>query len=272
MTDVVADAHPPVVAAFFDVDNTVVRGASSYHLARGLYRRQFVSTKDLIQGAIHQARYQAFGENNKQNDQIRQKALSIIAGRTVADIVSVAQEVYDQVLNLRIFPGTKKLIDDHLSQGHQVWLVTAAPVEMGGLIAHRLGATGCLGTVAEHQQGFYTGRLAGPFMHGPAKAQALTELAQVRGIDLDASYAYGDSLNDLYMMKTVGHPCPINPDRRLRVYARDAGWPIREFRGRRHRRRSGSLRTASVAGVAWAVGVIVRTIRKKLAARIAGEG
>ncbi len=272
MSDVVpAPAPAPErgqAAAFFDVDNTVIRGASAYHLARELYRRKFFGTFDLVRFAVIQARYLAFGESKDQIDQVRERALSLIAGRTVAEVTAVGEEVYDAVLSLRIFPGTKKLIDEHLAAGDQVWLVTATPVEIGRMIAHRLGVTGCLGTQAEHEYGFYTGRMAGPFMHGAAKAEAVKELAEREGLDLEASYAYGDSLNDLPMMTSVGHPCPINPDRRLRRYASDIGWPIREFRGKRHRVTGRSVQTASWAGAAWVTGVVFRAIRKQVRKRL----
>ncbi|MDR2722380.1 MAG: HAD-IB family hydrolase, partial [Cellulomonadaceae bacterium] len=194
-------AHPldRTVAAFFDVDNTVIRGASAYHLARELYRRKFFGTGDLLRFGIIQAKYLMFGESKKEIDTVRNRALSLIKGRSVAEVVSVGEEVYDTVLGLRIYPGTKKLIDDHLAAGHQVWFVTASPVEIGRLIAGRLGATGCLGTEAEHEDGFYTGKMLGEMMHGARKAAAIGELAAIAGIDLAASYAYGDSLNDLPM-------------------------------------------------------------------------
>ncbi|GAB2451302.1 HAD family hydrolase [Xylanimonas ulmi] len=255
-------------AAFFDVDNTVIRGASAYHLARALYQRKFFGTFDLLRFGVIQARYVLFGESREQIDQVRQRALSLIAGRSVAEVTAVGEEVYDAVLELRIFPGTKKLLDEHIAAGDQVWLVTATPVEIGRLIARRLGATGCLGTVAEHKDGFYTGRLLGDLMHGSVKADAVRSLAEREGIDLDASYAYGDSLNDLPMMTAVGHPCPINPDGRLRRHARDVGWPIREFRGRRHRVAGRSVKTASWAGAAWAAGLVVRAIRRQVRKRL----
>jgi len=177
--------------------------------------------------------------------------------------------VYDTVLSLRIYPGTRRLLDEHLAAGHQVWLVSATPVEIGELIARRLGTTGALGTVAEHEDGFYTGRLVGDMMHGRAKAAGVRALAEREDIDLDASYAYGDSLNDVTMMETVGHPCPINPDARLRRYAQDVGWPIREFRGRRRRVARSSVRTASWAGAAWAAALVLRSVRRAVDRRIA---
>ena len=69
----------------------------------------------------------------------------------------------------RIWPGTRALAQLHLDHGQRVWLVTAAPVEIATIIANRLGLTGALGTVAEHVNGVYTGRLVGEMLHGAAE-------------------------------------------------------------------------------------------------------
>ncbi|WP_418274895.1 HAD family hydrolase [Isoptericola jiangsuensis] len=258
-------------AAFFDVDNTIIRGASSFHLARALYQRRFFGTLDLLRFGVIQAKYLLFGESRSQIETVRSRALDLIAGRSVAEITAVGEEVYDTVLELRIFPGTKRLLDDHLAAGDQVWLVTATPVEIGGLIARRLGGTGCLGTVAEHADGYYTGALKGDLMHGEAKGAAVRELAEREGLDLAASYAYGDSLNDLPMMRSVGHPCPINPDVRLRRFAKEVGWPIREFRGRSQRVANRGVRTASWAGAAWVAGLVLRAVQRSVRRRLRGH-
>ncbi len=256
-----------VTAAFFDVDNTVIRGTSSFHLALALRRAGFVRSRDLLIFAYHQSRYLASGENARRIQRIRTRALSLIAGHSVAEVTAVGDEVWEQVLSLRIYDGTRRLIDDHLAAGHQVWFVSATPAEIGELIASRLGVTGALCTVAKHENGFYTGELVGPLMHGPNKAAAVRALAAAEGIDLERSYAYGDSLNDVTMMEAVGHPCPINPDGRLRRHAQDVGWPIREFRGRRRRLTRTSMHTASLAGGAWAASLILRSLRRALRGR-----
>lgn len=269
------DGTPPAgdgaqVAAFFDVDNTIIRGASSFHLAVGLYRRGFFRTRDIIRFAVHQARYLTFGEDRRQIDDVRNRALEIMHGRSVAEVVAIAEDVYDEVLSLRIFPGTQRLLDQHLRAGHQVWLVTATPVEIGDLIARRLGATGALGTVAEHKDGFYTGRLVGDMLHGKAKAEAVRALAEREGLDLERSFAYGDSTNDVAILSEVGFPCAINPDGRLRKHAAEVGWPVREFRGRRRAARRG-VDAATVAGSAWVLALVVRTLRRWLRARVQGR-
>ncbi|MDQ0375242.1 HAD superfamily hydrolase (TIGR01490 family) [Cellulomonas humilata] len=249
----------PGTGAFFDVDNTIIRGASAFHLGVGLYRRGFFRRRDLIEFGFHQFRYLTFGENKHQIDEVRSRALSIMKGHSVAEVTAIAEDVYDEVLCLRIYPGTQRLLDQHIAAGHSVWLVTATPVEIGSLIARRLGATGSLGTIAEHADGFYTGRLVGDMLHGQAKADAVRAIAEREGIDLSTSYAYGDSTNDVAILSEVGFPCAINPDRRLRRYAATVGWPVREFRNRRRNARRGTT-VASLAGLAWAGGLIARAI------------
>ncbi|GIG36028.1 HAD family hydrolase [Cellulomonas pakistanensis] len=254
------------VAAFFDVDNTIIRGASSFHLAVGLYRRGFFQRADIVRFAVHQIRYLTFGENRQQIDEVRQRALEIMHGRSVAEVVAIAEDIYDEVLSLRIFPGTQRLLDQHLRAGHEVWLVTATPTEIADIIARRLGATGALGTIAEHKDGFYTGRLVGDLLHGRAKAEAVRALADREGLDLERSFAYGDSTNDVPILSEVGFPCAINPDGRLRKHAAEVGWPMREFRGRRNATRRG-VDAATIAGSAWVLGLVVRTARRAIRSR-----
>jgi len=260
-TDPRVDAPAGRTAAFFDVDNTVVRGASAFHLAVGLYRRGFFRPWDLVRFAGHQLRYRVLGENRRQIDKLRGEALAIIRGHSVAEVTAIAEDVYDEVLHLRLYPGTRALIDAHVAAGDEVWFVTASPMEIAGLLARRLGTTGALGTVAEQVDGYYTGRLVGDMLHGEAKARAVRELAARTGLDLARCSAYGDSTNDLPLLSAVGNPCAINPDRRLRRQARRLGWPVRDFRARTTGR---GARAATTAGAVWAAAVTARAARRSL--------
>jgi phosphoserine phosphatase len=100
----------------------------------------------------------------------RDTALSFVAGRPVAEIVELGEQIYDELMADRIWAGTRALAQMHLDAGQRVWLVTATPVELARIISRRLGLTGALGTVAESVDGVYTGRLVGELLHGPAKA------------------------------------------------------------------------------------------------------
>jgi len=250
-------------AAFFDVDNTIIRGASAFYLAKALYRNGFFRTRDILTFAVKQLRYVTRGENGRDIETLRNRALAIMQGHSVAEVVAIGEDVWDQVLANRIYPGTQKLLNAHIAQGHEVWLVTATPAEIGNLIARRLGATGALATVAEHDAfGFYTGRLSGPMMHGAVKADSAEKLAEQRGLDLSQCFAYGDSMNDSALLSAVGHPCAINPDRHLRQHATALGWPTRDFRsGRAAVKRSATA--ASVSGALWVIGLMIRRLRRR---------
>ncbi|HET9655585.1 MAG TPA: HAD-IB family hydrolase, partial [Kineosporiaceae bacterium] len=240
-------------AAFFDVDNTVMRGASIFHLARGLYRRRFFTLRDIGRFAWEQARFLAVGENLEHVEQVQARALSFVAGHSVAELRSVGEEIFDEIMADKIWPGTHALARMHLDAGQRVWLVTATPVEVAEVIAERLGLTGALGTVAEHVDGVYTGRLVGQPMHGAAKAEAVRALAELEGLDLTRCAAYSDSANDIPLLSLVGHPCAINPDARLRRRAHAEGWRIRDYRTGRKAARIGIPTAMALGAVAGAI-------------------
>lgn len=168
-------------AAFFDLDNTVMQGAALFHFGRGLYKRKFFETRDLYRFAWQQAWFRLAGVEDPEHMQdARDSALSIVKGHRVSELMSIGEEIYDEYMAERIWPGTRALAEAHLDAGQKVWLVTAAPVEIATVIARRLGLTGALGTVAESVDGVYTGKLVGEPLHGPAKAEAVRATARRR--------------------------------------------------------------------------------------------
>jgi HAD superfamily hydrolase (TIGR01490 family) len=225
----------PTAAAFFDVDNTLMRGASIYHFARGLAARKMFGPRDLLRLTWGQIAFRLRGAENADHiDAAREAALAFVAGHRVDDVVALGEEIYDDTMADRIWAGARELTRQHLAAGQRVWLVTATPVELANILARRLGLTGALGTVAETSGGVYTGRLVGGLLHGEAKAAAVRALADREGLDLARSSAYSDSSNDLPMLELVGHPNVVNPDGALLRLARTQDWPVHEFRsGRR---------------------------------------
>ncbi|CAN5443614.1 HAD-IB family hydrolase [soil metagenome] len=229
----------PCAAAFFDVDNTIVIGASIFHFAKGLAARKFFSTRDLRKFVWQQVKFRAGGEGPANVALARESALAFVAGKSVADIVAVSEDIYDETIAQRIYSGTRALAQLHLDAGERVWLVTATPEELAEIIARRLNLTGALGTRAEHLDGKFTGRLVGDLLHGEAKAAAVRELAAREGLDLSQCAAYSDSINDVPMLSLVGRPVAVNPDSALRDEARRRGWEIRDFRTGRKAARVG---------------------------------
>ncbi|MBD0293513.1 MAG: HAD-IB family hydrolase [Jiangellaceae bacterium] len=252
-------------AAFFDLDNTMLRGAALFYLARGLYKRRFFRGRDLVRFGYQQARFRLGAEDPEHMESARSAALAFIVHRSVNELKEIAEEIFDEVLKDNVWPGTREIAQSHLNDGQRVWLVTAAPGEIATIIAKRLGLTGALGTVAEHVDGAYTGRLVGELLHGSTKAAAVRALAVREGLELERCSAYSDSANDIPMLSLVGHPCAVNPDRKLRAYAKQRGWQLRDYRARR---RNTVIGVAAVVGAAaGAAGAVALARRRKPAAR-----
>ena len=240
-------------AAFFDVDNTMMVGASIFHFAKGLAARKFFSWTDLVSFAARQARLRARGEKADDMHSARDGALAFVAGKKVDEIVALGEEIYDSEMADKIWSGTHALASLHLDAGQRVWLVTATPVELATIIARRLKLTGALGTVAESENGVYTGRLVGTVLHGEAKAAAVRALAEREGLDLTRCTAYSDSINDLPMLSLVGRAVAVNPDSALKAEARSRGWEIRDFRTGRKAAKIGGSTALGLGTVAGAV-------------------
>jgi HAD superfamily hydrolase (TIGR01490 family) len=258
----VLSALDPSAAAFFDVDNTLLRGASIYHFARGLAARKLFGPTDLARITLSQIAFRLRGvEDPGHIDTAREAALAFVAGHRVDDIVTLGEEIYDETIADRIWAGTRDLTRRHLCAGERVWLVTATPVELATILARRLGLTGALGTVAETADGVYTGRLVGGLLHGPAKAAAIVKLAAEEGLDLSRCSAYSDSANDLPMLELVGHPSVVNPDAELLRTARGRGWPVYEFRSARRATLVALPVAAGAGAVAGAAGLALRRRR-----------
>jgi HAD superfamily hydrolase (TIGR01490 family) len=244
-------APDPRAGAFFDVDNTLMRGASIYYFARGLAARKMFGTRDMLKMVIGQLLFRVRGAENADHiDAAREAALAFVAGQKVSDITTLGEEIYDDTMASRVWEGSRELTRAHLDAGQRVWLVTATPVELADILARRLSLTGALGTVAETKDHVYTGRLVGGLLHGAAKAEAVHALAAREHLDLSQCSAYSDSINDLPMLELVGHPNAVNPDAELRALAKKRGWPIYDFR-------KGRKATMAALPVAAGAGVIV---------------
>jgi HAD superfamily hydrolase (TIGR01490 family) len=251
----------PTAAAFFDVDNTMMMGASIFHFAKGLAARKFFTGRDLAAFAWQQVKFRIGGKESREGMvAAREAALAFVAGKRVDEIVSLGEEIYDEEMAERIWSGTRALAQMHLDAGQRVWLVTATPVELASIIARRLGLTGALGTVAELRDGVYTGRLVGEPLHGPAKAEAVRALAAREGLELDRCTAYSDSVNDMPMLSVVGRAVAVNPDSALKLEARSHGWEVRDFRTGRKAARIGVPTALGIGAVAGgiAAGLAVR--------------
>lgn len=220
------------VAAFFDVDNTLVCGSTSILFGKVAFTGGSIKRRDIWRFMWEHVMYMRRGEKNSKMADFKDRALMLTKGHSVEELQGLIDQVYRNEIKPRLWPRSLERLKHHLEQGHEVWLVSAAPVELAQAIADDLGATGALGTIVGHDGNVLTGELVGAPLHGKAKRRAIKALAKERGISLRKSWAYSDSVNDLPMLSAVGNQVAVNPDQQLRRYAVAAGWEILRQRRR----------------------------------------
>ncbi len=214
------------IVAFFDVDNTLMRGASVYYVGREAFRRGFISWRDIALFAWHQFRFLAVGENRNHLATAKERALGLASGYTEAGLTDLAEEIYDRHLAPKLWPETVELAREHLNKGHEVWLITATPQLVAQVIADRLGLTGALGTRVQALDGVFTGALDGHVLHGAEKAAVARQFAEELDADLADCWAYSDSSNDIPLLSLVGNRIVVNPDAKLLAHARKNSWTV----------------------------------------------
>ena len=218
-------------AAFFDLDKTLLRRSSALALAGSFRARGMIGRRQLAKAALLQLLFVLRGADAEAVQRMAERGLLVLRGHTPEQIRALVADALEPVLKPLVYAEPLALLARHRDDGQPVYIVSAALQEIVEALAHDLGFDGALGTVAEIDDGVYTGHSARA-LHGEAKADAVRELAGRERIDLGASFAYSDSHTDLPFLEVVGHPIAVNPDRELRRVARERGWPVLAFRAR----------------------------------------
>jgi HAD superfamily hydrolase (TIGR01490 family) len=213
-------------AAFFDLDRTLISGASAFPFGVEAWRQGLATPGDIARWTAAAVSFLIAGDKDDGSSMdVRGEFLTRIKGASVRDLDQVGQAVLAKLVS-RVRPESRKLITMHHEAGRDTWIVSASPQRIVEPLAASLGMTGAIGTRGEIVGGRFTGELDGPFIYGPGKAEAIEKLSFDRGYDLNLSYAYSDSVSDLPMMELVGHPVAVNPDSELEALAHERGWPI----------------------------------------------
>lgn len=219
----------PRAAAFFDLDKTLMAGSSGMQFARIAAKQGIVGKRQLASWAVEHLRYRLRGTTDERTAEVLKVARELISGVPAKTIDRMGPEVMAAILP-RIYPQMLEEVYAHQDSGRPTFIVSAAGNGVVEQLAHVLGMDGGIGTRYEvDADGDFTGRLDGPFVYGEGKVRAMEEFAAGHAIDLEASYAYSDSLSDLPMLRAVGNPVVVNPDPPLAAVAREEGWQVLGF-------------------------------------------
>lgn len=216
------------VAAFFDLDKTILAKSSSLAFARPLYDGGLIGRADVLKSAYAQLIYLAAGADHDQMERMRVYLSRLCAGWDVQQVRTIVAETLDGIVDPIVYQEAVKLMAEHAEAGHDVIIISSSGTEIVEPIGERLGVDKAVGTQMVVEDGRYTGEILF-YAYGPGKAEAMQVLAEEEGYDLAASYAYSDSYTDLPMLEAVGHPFAVNPDEQLRRVARERVWPVLEF-------------------------------------------
>ncbi|ATE52090.1 HAD-IB family hydrolase [Actinosynnema pretiosum subsp. pretiosum] len=226
MTDPAAEGTR--VAAFFDLDKTVIAKSSTLAFSRPFFQEGLINRRAVLKSAYAQFVFMLAGADDDQMDRMRSHITALCSGWDVEQVRSIVEETLHDIVDPLVYKEATQLISDHKAQGHDVVVVSASGEELVSPIAQMVGADLSVGTRMVTSSGRYSGEVDF-YCAGENKAVMVKQLAAERGYDLERCHAYSDSVSDLPLLEAVGHPTAVNPDRGLRKAATQRGWPVLAF-------------------------------------------
>jgi putative phosphoserine phosphatase / 1-acylglycerol-3-phosphate O-acyltransferase len=214
-------------AAFFDLDRTLLSGASAHVVSRVLRETGVVNRSIPGESLLYQV-FETFGENLPSMVLGRQAVLAM-KGHS-RDVVRAAAHTAAPDLVAMLQPYATKVFEEHRANGLKVVLATTTPRDLIEPFAQLLGFDDVIATTyAVDADGNYTGELDGVYVWSRGKRDAVKAWASANDVDLAGSFAYSDSVFDEPLLTSVGNPVCVNPDWRLRLMAAARRWPVTHF-------------------------------------------
>ena len=235
----------PEIAALFDFDGTLIAGFSVFSFFREQFLRGELSRGQIMQLAAAGAGY---GMGNLGFSGLLVASARMMRGLTVEQFETLGREVFEKHIAKVIYPEARALVEAHQKRGHTVAIVSSATRFQVEDAAEILGIEHVLCSELESEDGVFTGEIVRPTCWGEGKVTAAETLAAELGLDLDRSYFYSDSNDDLPLLERVGNPRPLNPNPKLVEASVERGWPVRRFASRGRPRPTDLLRTAAATG------------------------
>lgn len=215
------------IAAFFDMDLTLLDASSGLLYFRYLLNRRLLSLPETVRVAWWIAAYKA---SVLDFPHFMARLMAIVRGGREAEVLAQTESWFRDVVAPHVAEVGRQKVQEHLAQGHIVVIVSGATPYVVSPLARYLGiGDGYLCTHLEVRDGRFTGRVLEPACFGPGKVIWVERFAAEHHVDLAQSYFYTDSHSDLPLLERVGHPVAVNPNRRLRRFAEQRGWPVVRF-------------------------------------------
>ncbi len=229
LEEVLASEPGSHIAALFDFDGTIIAGYSATAMLREKLQRREMSVEEIAETAnvIAQHSLGAIGFSG-----LMSGAAKFMKGVEEESFVQFGEELYKKHIARKIYPETRAIIEAHQAKGHRVAIISSATIYQIEPTARDLGISDIKCSAYEIEDGVFTGDIIRPLCFGEGKVLAAEELAADYGFDLDQSYFYSDSDDDIELLERVGKPRPLNPNMKLKAIADERGWPVQRFASR----------------------------------------
>jgi putative phosphoserine phosphatase/1-acylglycerol-3-phosphate O-acyltransferase len=219
----------PKIAAFFDVDRTLLAGFSAVGFMKDKFTTEGFSLGDVARAAAGTFR---FGTKRTSFPSFLEETSTNLVGLTEHELLEQGERVFAKHLVTDIYPESRALVEAHQRRGHTVAIVSSATHFQIDALAKELGIEHVLCTELEFEKGRFTGKVRRPACWQEGKADAAGAFAEQVDADLSQSYFYTDSHDDLALLDLVGKPRLVNPDSELARVGARRGWPVYQFSSR----------------------------------------
>ena len=214
------------VAAFFDLDGTLLSVNSGKLWIKQEWRKGRLTTRQLGLAAFYMVGYRLGAIDM---DQAMRKALQTVVGLSEEMVRRRTEEWYEREVRHRAARGGWAVIERHRREGHLLVLHTSSSPYEAAIAKEQFGLEHALSTRYEVRDGKFTGEVLAPICFGAGKVTVAENFAAEHDVDLDASYFYTDSITDLPMLERVGNPRIVAPDLRLKREASRRGWQVLDW-------------------------------------------
>jgi HAD superfamily hydrolase (TIGR01490 family) len=215
------------VAAFFDLDRTLIPFNSALAYARHEYRARRLSLLQFVQSGVWMGLYHlSLVDLTKAFD----KAVGFYRGVESAVLAERTRSWFLAEIVHELLPAARVAMERHRAAGHRVVLLSSTSSYMAELAMEHWGFDGWLANrFRVDEAGRLTGEAEQPLCFADGKVLHAKRYAAEYGVDLQRSYFYTDSFSDRAMLEAVDGPRVVNPDPRLRRYAKRRGWPVEDW-------------------------------------------
>ncbi|MEQ8311751.1 MAG: HAD-IB family hydrolase [Sphingopyxis sp.] len=229
LDEVLASEPGSHIAALFDFDGTIIAGYSATAMLREKFQRREMSVEEIAETAQVIAQH-SLGQIGFSG--LMTAAAKFMKGVDEQSFIDFGEELYKKHIARKIYPETRAIIEAHQAKGHRVAIISSATIYQIEPTARDLGITDIKCSSYEIEDGVFTGEIIRPLCFGEGKVLAAEELAAEYGLDLDQSFFYSDSDDDIELLERVGKPRPLNPNLKLKGIADERGWPVQRFASR----------------------------------------